>query len=188
MAGQKPRPRMTAYAFYLQMVRVQHASRNPRQQAIPLDEIARIGGERWEMLDEFKKIRFKQMEESDSTRYEKEFAAFKKITKKSKKAAKDPNAPKGPCGSYMFFANAQRKKVSAANPDFKATEIAKELGRMWKDVSPTEKAYYEQLAADDKERFTKEKDAYDRKQNVIVPKEQLNNPEPEDSESEADSD
>ena len=88
----------------------------------------------------------------------------------------------------MFFANAQRKKVSAANPDFKATEIAKELGRMWKDVSPTEKAYYEQLAADDKERFTKEKDAYDRKQNVIVPKEQLNNPEPEDSESEADSD
>ena len=40
-----------------------------------MDEIARIGGERWEMLDEFKKIRFKQMEESDSTRYEKEFAA-----------------------------------------------------------------------------------------------------------------
>ena len=32
MAGQKPRPRMTAYAFYLQMVRLQHASRNPRQQ------------------------------------------------------------------------------------------------------------------------------------------------------------
>ena len=155
---------------------------------IPLDEIARIGGERWEMLDEFKKIRFKQMEESDSTRFDKEIAAFKKQSKKSKKAAKDPNAPKGPCGSYMFFASAQRKKISEANPDFKATEIAKELGRMWKDLSPTEKAYYEQLAADDKERFKKEKAKYDGKQNIIALKEQPNNPEPEDSESEADSD
>ncbi len=41
----------------------------------------------------------------------------------SKKKKKDPNAPKKPKSSFMYFSNAKRAEVKTANPDASFGEI-----------------------------------------------------------------
>ena len=40
-----------------------------------------------------------------------------------KKAKKDPNAPKRPSSSYLFYVNANRAKVKEENPDMAFGDI-----------------------------------------------------------------
>jgi hypothetical protein len=47
----------------------------------------------------------------------------------------DPYAPKAPSGPYIFFCNDKRKAVKAKNPELSVTDMGRELGRMWRDVS-----------------------------------------------------
>lgn len=45
-----------------------------------------------------------------------------------KKKKKDPNAPKKPRSSFVYFSNAKRAEVKAANPDATSGEIVSEAG------------------------------------------------------------
>ena len=81
-------------------------------------------------------------------------AAKKTATRGGKvKKVKDPNAPKRPLSAYMFFGQAMRSKIVAANPQMKATEIMQQLGVEWKKCGDKDKAKYEAQAAADKTRY-----------------------------------
>lgn len=87
-----------------------------------------------------------------------------KKTKKEKKAkkVKDPNAPKKPTNSYMFYSKHMR---SEAGEDVKFS--AKQLGVMWKEVSsdePETKAKFDEMAKEDLERYNTEKEEYEASQ------------------------
>jgi len=86
-----------------------------------------------------------------------------KNNKKPKKAKKDPNAPKRPISSYLFFAQDTRPEVVAENPEAKFTEVTKMLGAMWREIDGKKKMKYEKKAKADRERFESEKAAYDAK-------------------------
>ena len=64
----------------------------------------------------------------------------------------------------MFFSNAKRAEVKENNPGIAFGEVGKKLGEMWKGLSADEKVPFEKLAAKDKARYEKEKEAYDKKQ------------------------
>ena len=85
-----------------------------------------------------------------------------KKDKKTKKAKKDPNAPKRAMSSFMFYYNEVRGHVSSQNPSMKLTDVSKEIGRRWKEMDSSEKLKYETLAADDKERYKREKSDFDK--------------------------
>jgi len=79
------------------------------------------------------------------------------------KKLKDPNAPKRPKSSYLFFCEEKRSKVKEANPDMKATEVTKELGRMWREeVSEKEKKKYEKKAETAREEYKEAMSEYVR--------------------------
>jgi structure-specific recognition protein 1 len=71
-----------------------------------------------------------------------------KATKTTKAAPKAPKAekaavvdkPKRPLTSYINFCNATRAGIAASNPSFKFTDIGKELGARWRNLSDEEKA------------------------------------------------
>jgi len=95
-------------------------------------------------------------------------AALEKVEagkKKGKKIKKDPDAPKRPISSYMYFTMEKREEAKKKNPDVPVTEISKILGEMWniskgkKGKNGTKK--YEDLASTDKDRYEVEKKAYD---------------------------
>jgi hypothetical protein len=92
-------------------------------------------------------------------------AATKAATKAAPKAKKekDPNAPKKPCGAYMFFCKDKRNSIKAAKPSLTTPEIGKELGKLWGTLSDGEKVKYNKQAEQDKVRYEKEKAAYERK-------------------------
>ena len=57
----------------------------------------------------------------------------------------------------MFFVKENRAVVLKEKPDLKFGEVGKELGKRWKEMSAAQKAPYEKMAAEDKERYATEK-------------------------------
>lgn len=72
------------------------------------------------------------------------------------KRNKDPLAPKRGKTSYIFFCVDKRDEIKNSNPDMSATDIIKELGRVWRSLSDVEKEPYIQLSSEDKDRYNDE--------------------------------
>jgi hypothetical protein len=90
---------------------------------------------------------------------------------KPKKKKKDPSAPKNPLSAYLFFVTEQRAKLAGkSNKSF--SDLAKDLGNQWKEMSEEDKEPYKEAARKDKERYQFEKKAYERRKqsasNVMV--------------------
>jgi len=164
----KPRGRMTAYAFFVQICREEHKKRHPDEQVL-FQEFSKKCAERWKTMTEREKRWFNQMAEGDKKRYEAEISRYVPPTEltpkrgRKPKKVKDPNAPKRALSGFFWFSNDERQKVRAANPDFGVGDIAKELGRRWADAPEDVKAKFEALAANDRQRYDKEKMAYQLK-------------------------
>lgn len=97
---------------------------------------------------------------------EKAGAETKKGKKKAKAKAKDPEAPKRPTSSYMYFAADKRESVAKKNPAAAPKDIMKTLGELWGQLEKGTAGkkgtkQYDDLAAEDRVRYEGEKKAYD---------------------------
>jgi len=159
----KPRGRMSAYAFFVQTCREEHKKKHP-DESVVFAEFSKRCADRWKTMSDKEKTRFHQMAEKDKKRYESEMANYKpgKNEKggKKRKRVKDPNAPKRSLSAFFWFSNDERPKVKETLPDSTVGDVAKELGRRWNEVSPETRSKYEALAAKDKARYMKEVSAY----------------------------
>merc|ERR1711964_429859 len=57
-----------------------------------------------------------------------------------------PNMPKRPLAGYFLFTKSARARITAANPGFAITKIAKLMGDEWKKLSDAEKAPFQEEA------------------------------------------
>lgn len=64
------------------------------------------------------------------------------MPKKKKEKKKSKRKKTG----FIVFSKEQRPKVKESNPDMKFTDISKELGKMWKNLTDEEKAVYNEKA------------------------------------------
>lgn len=64
---------------------------------------------------------------------------------------KDPAMPKRALSAFFFFCDQQRPQIRSAHPEWRVSEIAKELGRLWDEC--TDKAPFERQAQSDKLRY-----------------------------------
>lgn len=88
-------------------------------------------------------------------------APKKQAPKKQVRKKRDPKAPKKASSAYIFFSNAKRAEVKAANPELKGIgDIANRLGEMWKTLNDAEKEPYNNMALADKERYKQEMASY----------------------------
>jgi len=167
----KPRGRMSAYAFFVQTCREEHKKKHPSENVV-FAEFSKKCAERWKTMSDKEKQRFHLLADKDRKRYESEMANYKppKGEKgKKRKRAKDPNAPKRALSAFFWFCNDERPKVKVVLPDSSVGEVAKELGRRWGDVDAHVKSKYEALAAKDKARYEKEIKAYKAKGGGLSP-------------------
>eukprot|EP01116_Phalansterium_solitarium_P014749 TRINITY_DN32550_c0_g1_i2.p1 TRINITY_DN32550_c0_g1~~TRINITY_DN32550_c0_g1_i2.p1 ORF type:complete len:617 (-),score=205.49 TRINITY_DN32550_c0_g1_i2:311-2161(-) len=72
----------------------------------------------------------------------------------------DPNKPKKPYSSYVFFCKETRMNTRAAHPHLKPVEIESLLGRLWNELTRPAKTVYEDLAKQDVARYKKELEVY----------------------------
>mmetsp|Transcript_7512 Transcript_7512/g.11377 ORF Transcript_7512/g.11377 Transcript_7512/m.11377 type:complete len:481 (+) Transcript_7512:90-1532(+) len=83
--------------------------------------------------------------------------------RKKRKKSKDPSAPKNPLSAYLFFVVKQRSDMSKSDSELTFAEMAKKIGRKWREMTSEEKRPYVQLAEFDKMRYEKEKEQYNQK-------------------------
>ncbi|XP_017305296.1 uncharacterized protein LOC103524935 isoform X2 [Diaphorina citri] len=160
----KPRGRMTAYAFFVQVCREEHKKKHPEENVV-FAEFSKKCAERWKTMSEKEKKRFHEMADKDKKRYDTEMQSYtppagEKVRGKRRKQIKDPNAPKRSLSAFFWFCNDERGKIKQDNPEYGVGDIAKELGKKWADVDPSVKTKYEQMAEKDKARYEKEMTAY----------------------------
>lgn len=76
------------------------------------------------------------------------------------KRKKNPDAPRGAMGAYMFFCKSQRQRVKDENPGIDVRQILSELGKRWSALSERDKIPFKRMAEQDKMRFETEKEIY----------------------------
>lgn len=158
----KPKGRMTSYAFFVQTCREEHKKLHPDEN-VQFAEFSRQCSERWKTMSEKEKNKFHEMAEGDKKRHAQEMERWTPPPGETKgrrarrargaKKEKDPNKPKRALSAFFYYANEERTKVRTANPDFSVGEVAKELGRQWNELSSDTKAPFEKQASDDRARY-----------------------------------
>lgn len=81
---------------------------------------------------------------------------------KRKKAKKDPNAPKRNMSAYFLYSIAARPKMKEDNPEASFGQIARLLSEAFKKLSEKEKKTWEKKAQEDKVRYEKEMEVYNK--------------------------
>jgi hypothetical protein len=167
-----PKRGKSAYLFFCA------ANRDSVKSALGADakatDITKELGVRWNKLKESSKpadkkalASFESEAQKDKDRYDGEKAEYVPVDvdesdskRRGGKAKKE--GPKRAKSAYLYFCDAHRDEVKSKHPEFKATEITSELGRMWnllKDDKSrqSELAKYSSLADADKARYESEK-------------------------------
>ncbi|KAG9508415.1 High mobility group protein DSP1 [Fragariocoptes setiger] len=165
---EKPRGRMSSYAFFVQKTREDFKKKHPNEQVV-FSEFSKKCSDQWKKMSESEKKKYTQMADKDKKRYDSEMAHYVPPKddgkgKRGKKKKKDPNAPKRALSAFFWFCNDERNKVKNSLPAGSGVgDVSKECARRWNDLSASAKAKYEALAAKDKVRYEKEITAYKKK-------------------------
>ena len=83
----------------------------------------------------------------------------------------DPNKPKRPVSAYFFFTSSRREQIAVDQPELakNVTEMAKTLGKEWKELDEEARKPFIALAEKDKERYQAQMKDYTPPEKVLVP-------------------
>lgn len=130
---------------------------------------AKLLGEAWKSIDAEEKGKFERMADEDKARYKSEMENYEPpawaaagIAKKGKK--KDKNAPKRAMTSFLCFSNEMRPKLKKEHPDMTFAELGRQLGALFRELTPEGKEKYEQMANRDKDRYKQQMADYKAKE------------------------
>lgn len=154
----RPRGKMSAYAFFLQEERESVRRGNPNA-TVNFQEFSRKCADKWRAMTDAVKNRYLRMAEQDKVRFTKEMANYKPppgFGKKRKRAKKDPNAPKRALSGFFFYCKDERPKLKVQHPDWRVGQMAKEMSERWNRAPQKVKDKFEKLAQADKARYERE--------------------------------
>lgn len=121
--------------------------------------------ERVKVEKKAEKERIKAEKKAEKERMKAEKKA-KKEEKRRKKALKDKK-PKKAKTSYLLFCDKYRAGLKEKYPEKEMKEITGMLAELWKKIKDTEKVNeFKQLALQDKERYLKEMEVYEKEEEI----------------------
>lgn len=128
---------------------------------------AKILSKEYKALPETEKKQWEDLAEKDKERYKREMEDYEPPSddsdddgKRRKKKKKDPNAPKRNQSAFFIYSNTHRATVKEENPEATFGGIAKIISKQFKALSEKDRAKYDKLALEDKERYQREMAAY----------------------------
>ena len=166
-----PRRPKTAYLWFGSSVRPELQAAHPDWKST---DIMREIASRWNALPAGQKAKFEAMAAKDKATYatamqryvpppvdededaappvqkKKKHAEQAASRKRKKMAKKDPNMPRRPKTAYLWFGSSVRPELQAAHPDWKSTDIMREIASRWNALPAGQKAKFEAMAAKDK--------------------------------------
>jgi hypothetical protein len=148
----KPKRPLSAFFLFMIAERKKVQAKHPEMKA---KEIAIAMGAKWRKSTPKKKSKFEKEAKKLKEKYEVEKKAYLKTL-----------PPKRPKSAYLCFCSDQRPDVKKKFPDKKMTDIAKELGQLWRGISPTAKGKYARQASKLKTKYEKAFSTWSAKQPV----------------------
>lgn len=157
-----PKRPCTSYIYFSNDVRKNLQEKNPELK--PKQLAAKIG-ELWKGLTDVQKVPYENLYKDAKAKFDIAKANYVpaagfEVEEKSSKKVKDPNAPKKPKNSFMFFCEENRDLVKEKNASFSPKEVTKKLAETWRDLSDDEKQKYKDKADQDKTKYDKAKENY----------------------------
>ena len=175
-----PKRNMSAYLLYQNSNRERFKMENP---GMTFGQLAKYTSHMYKNLTAEEKATWEARAQQDKARYDAEITAYvpppghdargvliegARPRKKNKRGPKDPAAPKRASGAYVFFTNDMRPKVLHEYPGIKFVELGKVLGERWRALTPEEKKRFEEMAGEDKVRFSVEMQEYSTNQTAVI--------------------
>lgn len=100
------------------------------------------------------KLKWDEMAAKDKQRYLTEKAMYTGEWKvQVKKSKKDSRAPKRPPSAFLLFSGDHRRSIKGKNPDMSNTDVSKELGRLWREMTEEEKKPFVEREKEDREKY-----------------------------------
>merc|ERR1719375_1528617 len=157
----KPKRAMSAFFCYSQAERPNVKANHPEAS---FGDVARILSSQYKALSEKEMKKWVKKAEQDKIRYQEEMKHYVPMDDptggKRKKAKKDPNAPKRNMSAYFLFSVHIRPTVKDENPEAAFGDIARIISAKYKALGDDERKEWEEKAAEDKERYQREMEAY----------------------------
>jgi hypothetical protein len=100
----------------------------------------------WKTVTDEGKIPYIAQADKDKARYRDEMSRYK-----------PPMRIKRPRSSYAFFMKDSRQQIAESNPDKNPRELMSYIAAAWKSISESDKAKFNEMAAEDKKRYEEEK-------------------------------
>jgi len=152
--------KLSAYILYCQDKRSEIKESNPSLK--PTDVTKRLGV-CWKACTPNTKGRYTTKASNIKAMYEQKMKEYKRpsdeellgleVNKPKGKKLKDPDAPKRPLSAFILYCQDSRDKIKEANPEMKPSDVTRELGTTWKQLSDKTKSKYQKKADKLKEEY-----------------------------------
>jgi len=128
--------------------------------------VAKLVAEAWRNLSPEERAIWDKRSSDDKKRYEVEKAMYTGPWKipASKRARKDPNAPKRPMSAFLAYSQKMRSVVKQDNQHLSNTEISKLLADMWRDAPDDQRREYIEQESTQREQYKIDMDDWRSKQ------------------------
>lgn len=171
----KPRKTLAKYlgvtgsrSAYILFVNAKRGEKKDANGTASNTELVSLLAKDWGKLSDSQKRTYERQAQKDRKRYKKELAKavkenpekveeFKKI--KHKKQKREQYGVTGYRSAYILFSSEVRPQLVTEFPDEKMVEITKRIGARWRELDDAAKRPYEERAAEDRERYTREYEA-----------------------------
>jgi len=151
------RPKRPMGAFFLFSATRRAGIKEANPDIIKVGEIAKALGKEWREASAKTRAPFEKKAKKATEKYKKAMEKYKK------KLAKEA-APKRPASAFFLYSASRRAAITKANPDLAVTDVAKALGKEWREASAKVKASFEKKATAAKDKYAKAKAKWDKKQ------------------------
>lgn len=159
----RPKRNMSAFFLYSNANRSRIKEEN---EGIPFGQVAKLLSVEYKALPPNERTKWDKKAVKDKERYQREMVDYVPPSDESddgakkKKRKKDPNAPKRNQSAFFLYSNDSRPRVRQENPEATFGSIAKIISVEFKALSASERARYDERAAQDKVRYQKEMAIY----------------------------
>jgi len=119
-----------------------------------ITEISKRSAEMWKNLPADQRQHWEEIAAKDKERFMNEKATYTGPWQvPSKRARKDPSAPKRSMSAFLYFALIERPKIKEKNPDMVNTDVSRLLGELWRAASEEEKRPFVEKEKVEREKY-----------------------------------
>lgn len=148
-----PKKPLSAFMFFSKRNRAEMKEQNPQ---LSFGQLGQLMGQKWKELTDAEKKPYEALNEKDKIRYQNEMKDYTPPPDEEGSRKRRKGGPKKTRSAYLFFQQEILPELKRSQPLLKFGDVAKEIGKRWKELPDDQKAPYIAKQDTDKQRYASE--------------------------------